>query len=105
LKEDIKSKVEEIIADFQSLDIYKFFVAAKNEIDNSERLNNLKKDIKEKKAQIKLLVNDKEKLKKHIAHIKELEEEYDNDPLVINYNYYKDELNLLVEPLRKMFEE
>ncbi len=105
MKEDIKSKVEEIVSDFQSLDVYKFFIAAKNEIENSERLNNIQKEIKEKKAQIKLLVNDKEKLMEHIAHIKELEEEYDNDPLVINYNYYKDELNVLVEPLRKMFEE
>lgn len=102
---DNEKRVEELVESFKNLRLYKLFLASKTSIVNSKELQELKYSIDKNKKLIHTLVDDKARLDEQIKITKDLEEKYDNHPLIVNYNIYRNELLELVRPLIFILEE
>ena len=79
--DNLEKEIEELIEEFQNLEVYKQYIAIRNQ----------------EKTNLEFL-----KLKEQIDKAKNLEEEYSNHPLIINEKVYKEELLELIDPLFDM---
>lgn len=93
----LNQKAEDLLSDFKSLDIVKRYQSVATSLKEDERLQKLKHDREKLQASIKYLKN--EKKDEALKACKEMQIEYDNDPLVINYLSLKEEILELIKPL------
>ena len=96
----LKEKLDEFISLFLEQKEVKQYFALKEEIENSNELNELKKKIVEAKKSLALSFgsnNYEEKKKEYL----DLQAEYDSSPLIVNFKMIKEE----VEYLLKEFED
>ena len=82
-----------------SLPLIKEFLKIKQEINDNERLSNLDKNIKRLQHQC---CKNNDKLAKE-EYLK-LKEEFDNDPLVVNYQILYEEVNDLLKEIKQILE-
>ena len=82
-----------------SLPLIKEFLKIKQEINDNERLSNLDKNIKRLQHQ-SYKNNDKAAKEKYLK----LKEEFDNDPLVVNYQILYEEVNDLLKEIKQILE-
>ena len=82
-----------------SLPLIKEFLKIKQEINDNERLSNLDKNIK-RLQQKRCKNNDKAAKEKYLK----LKEEFDNDPLVVNYQILYEEVNNLLKEIKQILE-
>lgn len=82
-----------------SLPLIKEFLKIKQEINDNERLSHLDKNIKRLQHQI-CKNNDKAAKEKYLK----LKEEFDNDPLVVNYQILYEEVNNLLKEIKQILE-
>ena len=96
----LKEKLDEFISLFLEQKEVKQYFALKDEIENSNELNELSKKIVEAKKSLALSFgsNNYEKKKKEYL---DLQAEYDSSPLIVNFKMIKEE----VEYLLKEFED
>lgn len=87
---DLIKMAEELVSNYQSLPLYKRYISLKNEIDNNKRLNDILRRQEEMKRSLKFL--DANERKEVILKCQNLLDEYNNDPLVINFKNVKEEL-------------
>ena len=71
----------------------------KQEINDNERLSNLDKDIKRLQHQ-SCKNNDKAAKEEYLK----LKEEFDNDPLIVNYQILYEEVNNLLKEIKQILE-
>ena len=95
--DNLEKEIEELIEEFQNLEVYKQYIAIRN-----QEFLKLKEDARIAKQEIRKYVSDSAKLKEQIDKAKNLEEEYSNHPLIINEKVYKEELLELIDPLFDM---
>lgn len=98
---ELEKEAQEICSDFLSLDIVKKYLAAKDALNKEERLIKLRKEILDSKKNLKNIpfASRGEEVKR----IKGLEQTYDDDSLVCNYNSLKSEVEELEEPIKSIF--
>ena len=82
-----------------SLPLIKEFLKIKQEINDNERLSNLDKDIK-RLQHLSCKNNDKVAKEKYLK----LKEEFDNDPLIVNYQILYEEVNNLLKEIKQILE-
>ena len=82
-----------------SLPLIKEFLKIKQEINDNERLSNLDKNIKRLQHQ-SCKNNDKTAKETYLK----LKEEFDNDPLVVNYQILYEEVNNLLKEIKQILE-
>ena len=87
---DLIKMAEELVSNYQSLPLYKRYISLKNEIDNNKRLNDILRRQEEMKRSLKFL--DASERKEVILKCQNLLDEYNNNPLVINFKNVKEEL-------------
>mgnify|MGYP000469637012 FL=1 len=100
--DNLEKEIEELIEEFQNLEVYKQYIAIRNQEKNNLEFLKLKEDARIAKQEIRKYVSDSVKLKEQIDKAKNLEEEYSNHPLIINEKVYKEELLELIDPLFDM---
>lgn len=98
-EEELLSKADQLVSDFSKTDTYLLYKKLKQEVDSNERLNHL---IESRKALQKgLRYRDTEKKRAALKAAKDLQDEFDNDPLVINLKAQeqevKDRISILTE--------
>ena len=98
-EERLLKEVDRLLEDFKSSEPYQRYRKLKDEVDQNERLNQL---IESRKALQKgLRYRDETKKREALLAAKKLQEEYDNDPLVVNLKAQekevKDRLRVLTE--------
>ena len=94
--DNLEKEIEELIEEFQNLEVYKQYIAIRNQEKTNLEFLKLKEDARIAKQEIIKL------LKEQIDKAKNLEEEYSNHPLIINEKVYKEELLELIDPLFDM---
>lgn len=82
-----------------SLPLIKEFLKIKQEINDNERLSNLDKNIK-RLQHLSCKNNDKAAKEKYLK----LKEEFDNDPLIVNYQILYEEVNNLLKEIKQILE-
>ena len=82
-----------------SLPLIKEFLKIKQEINDNERLSNLDKNIK--RLQQKSYKNNDKLAKEEYLKLKE---EFDNDPLVVNYQILYEEVHDLLKEIKQILE-
>ena len=98
-EEELLSKADQLVSDFTKTDTYLLYKKLKQEVDSNERLNHL---IESRKALQKgLRYRDNEKKRAALKAAKDLQDEFDNDPLVINYKHLREEVFALIQPLEE----
>ncbi|MCR4697922.1 MAG: YlbF family regulator [Bacilli bacterium] len=95
--EELTLQAEKLLADFTSLDAVKRYKELKAAVENDEYLIKIKTQREKLQSTIKLLNGSKRDEVMKVC--KELQIEYDNNPLVINYLTAKEEVLKLIEPL------
>lgn len=100
--DNLEKEIEELIEEFQNLEVYKQYIAIRNQEKNNLEFLKLKEDARIAKQEIRKYVSDSVKLKEQIDKAKNLEEEYSNHPLIINEKVYKEELLELIDSLFDM---
>jgi len=98
---DLKQKAKELSEDFLSLEVVKKYLACKEALFNDEEANLLKKEIVDSKKNLKNIPF--EKRGKEVKRIKELENQYDSLPLVVNNSKMKEEVDYLLQPIKDLF--
>ena len=96
----LKEKLDEFISLFLEQKEVKQYFALKDEIENSNELNELSKKIVEAKKSLALSFGTSRYEQKKKEY-EDLQNEYDSSPLIVNYKNVKDE----VEYLLKEFED
>jgi len=99
---DLEKEASELAKEFFKLPVVKRFLVAKEEFNHSERLKKLRNDILLAKKELNTLPFEKQG--EGVRKIRELQKEYDEDSLVVTYNNLKQEVEDLIEPIRKLFE-
>lgn len=96
-EEELYQAVSQLLEDFRSLELVQRYRAAKQALASDDRLQTIEEQRKKLQHGIRYLPDDK----KHdcIRACKELQEEYESHPLVINYQTLKDEVLELIKPL------
>lgn len=91
----------ELSEEFMELPLVQRFLKAKKALENDPRLTSLKKDILIKKKSLARL-NQNEQAQA-IREIKNMQNEYDSDSLVVTYNQLLNEVRELQQPIRDLF--
>ncbi len=89
-EEELLSKVDQLVKDFTQTDTYLLYKKLKEEVNSNERLNHLMES--RKALQKGLRYRDNEKKIAALKAAKDLQSEFDNDPLVINLKAQEEEL-------------
>jgi cell fate (sporulation/competence/biofilm development) regulator YmcA (YheA/YmcA/DUF963 family) len=95
--DDLYLEAEKILQDYASLDTVRKYQLAKEALENNTHLTQIRMQRERLQHSIRLLKDDKKD--EAMKACKELQIEYDNDPLVINYLTLKEEVLKLIEPL------
>ncbi len=89
-EEELLSKADQLVKDFIQTDTYLLYKKLKEEVNSNERLNHLMES--RKALQKGLRYRDNEKKAAALKAAKDLQSEFDNDPLVINLKAQEEEL-------------
>lgn len=95
--ESLLNEADEIVKAFKDLELYKKYKILKKNVENDAHLRQIKTDREKLQPTIKFLKGAKKDEAMKIC--KELQIEYDNSPLVINYLNAKNELLDLIRIL------
>ncbi len=95
--EELTAQADKLLQDFSSLPIVKRYKELKAAVENDEHLIKIKTQRQKLQSSIRLLQGAKRDEVMKVC--KELQIEYDNNPLVINYLTTKEEVLKLIEPL------
>lgn len=95
--ETLNKKVDDLIKDFKSLPTVINYLNLKQALQEDEYLSKICEQRKKLQSSIKYLKN--EKKDEAMKACKELQIEYENSPLYINYISAKEEVLKLIEPL------
>ena len=95
--EELYDKVDSLLASFHKLPIVQKYQALSLAIKEDKHLMEIKGQRERLQSSIRYLKN--EKKDEAIKACKELQIEYDNDPLIINFLSIKEEILKLIEPL------
>ncbi len=99
-EEEILTEIDSFVFDFKNLDIVKRYQVVKEAVKNDAHLNSIEEQRKILQKGIKYMKDAKKD--ECIKACKELQIEYDNDPLVINYKALKDEIYQLLSYLNDL---
>ena len=98
-EEELLKRADELVASFCELDVVKRYREVKKTLAQNKRLCSLQQERKAIQSHLKEIKTlEKDAL---IKRCKELQIEYDNDPLVINYKHLKEEVFALIQPLEE----
>lgn len=95
--EDCQKEAEKLLEDFRNLGLVKRYQAAKKSLEENERLSLLKKEREDLQHSLRFFTG--EEKKEGFEKARELEKQYQEDPLVINYETLKEEVYQLLAPL------
>jgi cell fate (sporulation/competence/biofilm development) regulator YmcA (YheA/YmcA/DUF963 family) len=95
--DELYDKVDSLLASFHDLPIVQKYQALSSAIKEDKHLMEINEQRERLQSSIRYLKN--EKKDEAIKACKELQIEYDNDPLVINFLSTKEEILKLIEPL------
>lgn len=97
MNKEIKELIDAYIDEFLNQDIVKKYFALEKAINESEHLSKLQMEMKSAQKDLALSLNDGSYLAKKEKLIK-LQDEFYNDPHVINYHLLQDEIyKMLIE--------
>lgn len=96
-EEELILQAKNLVKEFHNLEEFKQYEKIKKAISKNKRLKFLSSEIKKHKDNLPLL--GKQVQLKTLVKIKELKDEYDSHPLVVNYNQLKNQLIELLTPL------
>ncbi len=99
-EEEILSEIDSFVFDFKNLEIVKRYQVVKEAVKNDAHLNSIEEQRKILQKGIKYMKDAKKD--ECIKACKELQIEYDNDPLVINYKALKAEIYQLLSYLNDL---
>ncbi len=99
-EEEILTEIDSFVFDFKKLDIVKRYQVVKEAVKNDAHLNSIEEQRKILQKGIKYMKDAKKD--ECIKACKELQIEYDNDPLVINYKALKGEIYQLLSYLNDL---
>ena len=88
---ELKTLLDEYIEAFLEQDIVKKYFILEEKINNSCRLNELQQEMKKAQKDLALSLNDGTYSEKKEVLIK-LQDEFYNDPLVVNYHLLQEEI-------------
>lgn len=94
---DLSVDIEKILSDFESTPAYQRYRGLKKVLEEDSHLTEIKRQRETLQQSLKYLKN--EKKDEAIEVCKELQIEYDNNPIVVNYKEAEQELLKLLEPL------
>ena len=103
MNSELKQKVDEFIDEFLKVKEVKQFLLIKKQLEESNEIKQLQTDLKaaQKRLALSLHKPEYEDNKKEYFRLKN---EFDNHPLVTNYNILKEEVDYLVNELKKNLE-
>lgn len=102
MDKDLQNKIDTFIEDFLNVPEVKQFLLIKKEIEVSEEFKKLKEGLKSSQKKMALSVGTKDYDENKKAYLL-CKEEYDNNPLVVNYNALQEEVSYLLEELKSKF--
>ena len=97
---NIERKAKKLCKDFHLTKEYIELEKIKKAINNNQRLSEIKKEIEVLKKRLPL--QGKGVQQQTLSKIQKLKEEYDNHPLVVNYNQLKSMLIEVMSPLTNL---
>lgn len=99
---EIKVLLDLYIDKFLNKDIVKKYFALEKAINNSSELNSLQNEMKEYQKKVALSLNNKEEYIKNKQHLINIQKEFYENPLVVNYHLLQEEI---YEKLKTLQEE
>ena len=99
MTKEIKALLDEYIEVFLNQDIVKKYFVLEEKINNSPRLNSLQSEMKKAQKDLALSLNDGTYSEKK-AFLLKLQDEFYNDPLVVNYHLLQEEIINMINELK-----
>ena len=99
MTKEIKALLDEYIEAFLNQDIVKKYFVLEEKINNSPRLNSLQSEMKKAQKDLALSLNDGTYSEKK-AFLLKLQDEFYNDPLVVNYHLLQEEIINMINELK-----
>jgi cell fate (sporulation/competence/biofilm development) regulator YmcA (YheA/YmcA/DUF963 family) len=100
VNKELQDKVDAFIDDFLSVPEVKQYLLLKKQIEESDEIKILEENLRNAQKKMALSLGTKF-YEENKAHYYKCKEEYDSNPLVVNYNVLKDEVEFLVDELQR----
>ena len=99
MNSEIKSLLDEYIKAFLNQEVVKKYFSLEKAINESDKLNNLQEEMKKAQKDLALSLNDGTYSEKK-EHLLKLQDEFYNDPMIINYHLLQDEIMHMLKNLK-----
>lgn len=99
MDKEVRDRLDQFINDFLNVKEVKQFLLIKEEISHSEELTLLKEKLKLSQKDMALSIGKKDYNEKKDNYF-QTKKEYENHPLIVNYNVLLDEVNYLLTELK-----
>lgn len=99
MDKEVRDRLDQFINDFLNVKEVKQFLLIKEEISHSEELTLLKEKLKLSQKDMALSIGKKDYNEKKDNYF-QTKKEYENHPLIVNYNVLLDEVNYLLNELK-----
>ena len=92
MNKDLQDVLDKYIDTFLSQEEVKQYFILEKEIENSQEINNLRENLKNCQKALALSINDKVKNEECLIKYNLAKDDFDNNPIVNNYNIIKEDI-------------
>ena len=92
MNKDLQDVLDKYIDTFLNQEEVKQYFILEKEIENSQEINNLRKNLKNCQKALALSINDKVKHEECLIKYNLAKDAFDNNPIVNNYNIIKEDI-------------
>lgn len=100
MDKELQAVLDRFIEEFTSDPLIKQYLLVKEEIERSERIRKRKEELNSAKKDLALSLG-KENYEERKRVYLSLQKEWDEDPLLVNYNVLKEEVDAVVRELKR----
>lgn len=102
---DLKKSIDSYVEAFLEQKIVQQYFLLEKEINNSQEIANLRENLKQVQKNLALSISDEEEHQKCLTIYNNALEEFNNNPLIANYNLLKEEIYLKLKQLEERIKE
>lgn len=100
MDKELQAVLDRFIEEFTSDPLIKQYLLVKEEIERSERIRKRKEELNSAKKDLALSLGKENYEEKKSVYLS-LQKEWDEDPLIVNYNVLKEEVDAVVRELKR----
>ncbi len=100
MDKELQAYLDRFIEEFTSDPLIKQYLLVKEEIERSERIRKRKEELNSAKKDLALSLGKENYEEKKSVYLS-LQKEWDEDPLIVNYNVLKEEVDAVVRELKR----